>query len=577
MAVVRGMARAAPHRGSAIESLVLGRIALAIANDDRTDAVLAIDGSLAVAFVGSLDNARALRAELTPPDGPPPDDTVVAIVAAAYRAFGDDFTARLRGVFAGVVTDGDRLVAFRDHLGYRPLFYRVAGAEAFVASEAKQVVAGAGIAREPDLDVVGRIFHNRTDDDMPSALRGVERLPKASVLVVTDGQARRIRYWDPASLLETTRLSPLDLQTRFDELMTQAVSRALTGPDVVSLSGGIDSPAIAAYAAPLHLERYGTPLEALTVVYPRYPSVDERRYVEPLAETLGLPLHLYEQETNALADVERWVVLTDGPYRSAALAQYAEDYERARALGFRTVLSGEHAEFVVGMQWSQIEHYATHGRIRPLLRELRLRHSAGRSWWSIARLLARSLAPDRVMDARRALQRNRVSTTPAWVDRRGISPEETVPVRERWRRLQLTAFIGPGISLEAEEVCQAVTGVRSRKPWTDIDLWELFLRLPADQKFPDLRSKSLVRDLLRGRVPDFILDRQDKTVFDEAGLANVDLGRLRRHLSDPAIRIAGVDYRELQRRLDSGNLGTIDYGWARSLATVHAFLAQWES
>lgn len=570
------MALAAPHRGSSIESMVHGRVALAIANDDRPDAVLAMDGSLAVAFVGSLDNARELRAELTPPGGPPPDDTVVAIVAAAYRASGDDFPARLRGVFAGIVTDGDRLVAFRDHLGYRPLFHRVAGADAFVATEAKQVVAGAGISREPDLDVVRRIFHNRTDDDMPSALRGVERLPKASVLVIADGSARRTRYWNPAALLETRRLSSSDLQDRFDELMTQAVTRAMTGPDVVSLSGGIDSPAIAAYAAPLHLARYGTPLEALTVVYPRYPSVDERRYVKPLAERFGLPLHMYEQETNALADIDRWVALTDSPYRSAALAQYAEDYERARALGFRTVLSGEHAEFVIGMEWSRIGHYATHGRISPLLREFRLRRAAGRSWWSIGRLLARSLAPDRVMDARRALERNRFSTTPSWVDRRGIAPVESVAVRERWRRLQLTAFIGPGISLEAEEVCQAVTGVRSRKPWTDIDLWELFLRLPADQKFPDLQSKSLVRELLRGRVPDFILDRQDKTVFDEAGLANVDLERLRRHLSDPAIRIAGVDYRELQRRLDFGNLGTIDYGWARNLATVHAFLAQWE-
>jgi hypothetical protein len=150
-----------------------------------------------------------------------------------------------------------------------------------------------------------------------------------------------------------------------------------------------------------------------------------------------------------------------------------------------------------------------------------------------------------------------------------------VPVRERWRSLQLSGFIGPGISLEAEEVTQAVTGVRSRRPWTDIDLWELFLSLPAEQKFPDLRPKGLVRDLLKSRLPAFILDRKDKTVFDEAALARLDYATLRRLLVNPEHRLAGVDYSQLADRIASENFGVVDYAWAANLANVHAFLAQW--
>jgi len=84
-----------------------------------------------------------------------------------------------------------------------------------------------------------------------------------------------------------------------------------------------------------------------------------------------------------------------------------------------------------------------------------------------------------------------------------------------------------------------------------------------------------VRTLLRGRVPDEILDRKGKTLFDEAGLAEIDYATLRRYLVDPGHRLPGVDYEQLRQRLDAQNLGTIDYGWARNLATVHAFLAQW--
>ena len=44
----------------------------------------------------------------------------------------------------------------------------------------------------------------------------------------------------------------------------------------------------------------------------------------------------------------------------------------------------------------------------------------------------------------------------------------------------------------------------------------LFLSLPAEAKHPDSNYKGLVRRLLRGRVPDEILDRTQKTVFNDS-------------------------------------------------------------
>ena len=117
--------------------------------------------------------------------------------------------------------------------------------------------------------------------------------------------------------------------------------------------------------------------------------------------------------------------------------------------------------------------------------------------------------------------------------------------------------------------------MRVRRPWTDVDLFELFLSLPAEQKFPDTQGKSLVKRLLRGRVPDAILDRRDKTVFDEALLAQIDYATLRRYLADPPYRLDGVDYEALSGRLRREELAAPDYHYARQLAGVHAFLGQW--
>ena len=88
------------------------------------------------------------------------------------------------------------------------LFYRDEPAAFYVASEAKQVVAGAGIPSEPDLDVLEAIFYSEYDDSTPSALVGVHRLPKAVLMRVRPEGASQRRYWVPERPIRKPRGSP---------------------------------------------------------------------------------------------------------------------------------------------------------------------------------------------------------------------------------------------------------------------------------------------------------------------------------------------------------------------------------
>jgi hypothetical protein len=117
-------------------------------------------------------------------------------------------------------------------------------------------------------------------------------------------------------------------------------------------------------------------------------------------------------------------------------------------------------------------------------------------------------------------------------------------------------------------------GIRVRRPWADVDLWEFFLSLPAETKFPDARRKALARELLRGRVPDVILDRKGKVVFDDSIMERIDYPALRRWLVDPPVRVRGVDYELLEKRLADEDFGVWDHIWAKDLAAVHAFVGQ---
>jgi asparagine synthase (glutamine-hydrolysing) len=569
------MLAAAPHRGSRVEVVPHGATALGTScSGARPDASVAATDRVAVVFSGIMDNLPELAAEVGLAAAGRPL-TPAQVLARLYERHGDDTPRRLRGVFAVIVSDGGRLFCFRDQVGFTPLFYRHDRRGCYVATEAKQVVAGSGISKEPDLSVLEQIFYQDYHDTMPSALRGIERLPKATVLVAEPSGTREWPYWIPMSLLETTHPSGDEVGLRFDELMTQAVTRSLTGDDVVSLSGGVDSPAVAAYAAPEHLNRTGRRLPAISLVYPDFPNVDERRYVELVAKDLDLPLTTYVQSANPLDRLQDWVELADGPIPRAGLPLYQEHYRQIRQHGYRTLLTGELAEFVFDTRNELVSHLLLHWRVSALLRYLRSRRARGAAWRSIARQLASTFVPTPITAAR--LRRDR-TTTPEWVDLRRANEaaaRSLVPARRRWRTLQLGAFTGPGISMEGDDVCQELCGVRARRPWADVDLWEFFLGLPAEVKFPDAQGKSLVRRLLRGRVPDAILDRTDKTYFDDSVLARIDYPALDRWLLEPDYRIDGVNYGILRERLERRNLGLVDLAWAMDLAGVHAFLSLW--
>ena len=272
-AVVEEMIRAAPHRGGRTKLIQHGSATLAVAtSEDSRGRSPRVDGDIAVALAGTIDNLADVAREAgasgsstpVPGSGRHPDRGVSGV---RHRP-----PPRLRGVFGGVVSDRARIMAFRDHLGFGPVFYRRDARGVFVASEAKQIVAGAGIAEEPDLDVCEEIYFQTYDESTPSALRGVERLPKASVLLADGSGARLKRYWDPTERFESARYGPEEIKDRFDHLMGQAVARTLTGRDAVSLSGGIDSTAVAGYGASRHLEIEGAPLGRRVGRLPGLPS-----------------------------------------------------------------------------------------------------------------------------------------------------------------------------------------------------------------------------------------------------------------------------------------------------------------
>jgi asparagine synthase (glutamine-hydrolysing) len=81
--------------------------------------------------------------------------------------------------------------------------------------------------------------------------------------------------------------------------------------------------------------------------------------------------------------------------------------------------------------------------------------------------------------------------------------------------------------------------------------------------------------LLRGKLPDMILDRRDKTFFDDHIMSQVDYPTLRQFLVAPNHHINGVDYQRLAAHIEREDFNLIEWYWAKDLARIHAFLSLW--
>lgn len=561
-ATVRTMLDAAAHRGMVVRTAVCGGAVLGISeHPGRAEASLAANATRAAAVVGVVDH---------------PDDTEPAALLVEVQPERLAATVeRWRGMFAGVVTDGQRLWGFRDHVGHEPLFFRHEPGRVLVGSEAKQVLTGAGLPRRADPDVLEAFFYGAYGDETGCALAGVQRLPKATLGVLGPDGPRWRRYWSPAALLETARLGVDEAAEGFRERMATAVARAVTGNDVATLSGGIDSPAVAAFAAPVHRARSGRGLLALSQVFPDHPSVDERPYIEQVVADLDVEWRGYVPATPRLDTLGCWVQRCDGPWNAWSPDRAGELYELAIGWGRRTVLSGHLAEFVMDFSRGLVPHLVRRGRLRAGWRHLAQQRADGKPLARLAVQVGAPFVPDVL---KRAWRGSPVpDSVPVWVDRARLAAARaagTPALGEVWASLQLAPLLhGPGLSVEASALCQAYHGVRERLPWTDVDLWEFFLSLPAEVKYPTTQRKGFVRQALRGVVPDAVLDRTDKTVFDEFELAGVDYPALRAGLIGSDYRMPGVDYPTLVRRLETEALSPAELIWAEDLLAVHLFVA----
>ncbi|HEY8374623.1 MAG TPA: asparagine synthase (glutamine-hydrolyzing) [Pseudonocardiaceae bacterium] len=229
-------------RRLAVIDLVTGDQPMVAEEDGRVLAVLVHNGE--------VYNYRQLREELVARGHRFRTTSDTEVVLRAYLEWGEHCVERLEGMFGFAVWDPQRqqLMLARDRLGIKPLYYAPLGRGVVFGSEIKALLAHPLVEPVIDLEGMAEVLTYIATPGH-AVYRGLHEVKPGHVVLVQDGRVSERCYWSLTSHEHTDDWDTTVATVR--GLLEESVAAHLVSdvPLCTLLSGGLDSSAIAAFAA----------------------------------------------------------------------------------------------------------------------------------------------------------------------------------------------------------------------------------------------------------------------------------------------------------------------------------------
>ena len=558
------------------------------------------DGRWHIVFNGEIYNYVELRRDLEARGVVFQTQSDTEVLLQAWAEDGADCLPRLNGMFAFAIWDAreKRLTLARDPLGIKPLYYANHRGELLFASELRSLLRYPGFKPGLDPASINKYLAFGYIPAPSTAYAGVRKLEPGQVVIWSPAGRRTEYFWDLP--IED---NPVGAGT-FDEsaeatrdLLREAVRYQLRSDVEVGilLSGGIDSSAVAALAAPLA----GRKLHSFSIGF-QEASYNELPFAEMVARKVGTEHHHQTltptDVAGALPQIYRGL---DEPLGDASLVP-TWFLSRLAASKVKTVLGGDGGDELFAGYPSFQAHLLMERLsflpvgVRDAINHLIQRMPVSHNYKSIPFLLAQFLKglglPAEIrfllwMGAcgnaeRRDLLapevRNELHRHNAFEDvtrlayRSGLSGG-----LERIFYLCTKLYLQECVLMKVDRASMAHS-LEVRVPFLDIDLVTHAFSLRADYKLRGRQTKLILKEALKNDLPPAILQRKKAGfAMPVAAWLQQDLKSWAQDLTDPSlIQSTGVLDPAAVRRMTEEHLNRrADH--RRSLWSVLAFLAWW--
>ncbi len=486
------------------------------------------DGRYTIVFNGEIYNFRELKEQyLKSWNFRSTSDTEVLLYLLADK--GVEALSLLRGMFAFALWDTKKqeLLLVRDPFGKKPLYYAVVNGTVLFASEIKALLEYPGLSKELDRAAVAKYFLYEYVPAPATPYAAIRQVPMGSYVRFTQ-QGEEVKQWWQLDFAPKQSLSFGEAKDQLDYLLQQSVSRRMVAdlpagqagvPVGVFLSGGLDSTTIAYYMRRVSTEK----LHSFSVSF-QEPTFDESSYAKRAAEALGTEHHdipfTVETFHAALGDITSRL---DAPLADASLlptyavSKLARDhvtvvldgdgsdellggYGLFQAAGVADALRWLPAGVIAGLQQLAAElptryhNFSFDFKVKSFLRGLAYER------WPRNQVWLGSFSPTELTEL----------LTPEWqCDVLGdlIEPKEMrrLGTFDAVSALLLREYLHNDLLVKLDRAAMLVA-LEGRTPFLDADLAQFVAQLPVAMK----RNKFLLKQVMRDKIPDAIIDRPKK-------------------------------------------------------------------
>jgi asparagine synthase (glutamine-hydrolysing) len=455
------------------------------------------------------------------------------VLLALYARHGADMLPMLNGMFAFAMHDAHdgSLFLARDRMGKKPLHYAEAGGTFVFGSELKAVTAHPAVGTRLDLHGLHQYLTFEYVPGPRSIIEGVRKLPPGQWIKVRKGRVCASGcYWR----VTNARIAPTPVEAMegLDRRLRDATERRLMSdvPLGVFLSGGLDSSAVAYYARSASSTRIST----FSIAFDD-PSYDESGYATLVADHLGTDHHVHTLTPQDSLDLlPPLYSRLDEPFADASLIPTHLLSRFARG-SVTVALGGDGSdELFAGYPTFIADRFRTPFHLLP--------KSLIRGLQALVSLLPRSdrnISLDlKVKQFLRGFEERRRDVHTLWLGSftprekqqlltpavhealrggTGLEPLDDVRSASPWPEgslddtifAYLRTYLLDDILFKVDRASM-YTSLEVRAPFMDVEVVEYVNSLPGKYKRRGMTGKWLLKQVMRDKLPDAVIDRPKK-------------------------------------------------------------------
>lgn len=501
----------------------LGHVRLSIIDLslDAQQPMVSQDGRYAIVYNGEIFNYIEIRSNLESLGYRFKSNSDTEVLLNAYIEWEEDSLSKLNGMFSLAIWDNHEKVLFcaRDRLGVKP-FYYFKDDEVFVfASEIKAILEYMKYKPKPDDEVIYDYLANGyVDHDDKTFFSGVYKLKPGHYATVSyDKKIDMIKYWDIDSIREENAMNYADCKNKLSKLFKSSVELRLRSdvPIGSCLSGGIDSSSIVCTMSDI-LE--GSVVNTFSSCS-EDKAYDERKYIEEVLRRQNINgNYLFPDSSGLIKDIYNLVYHQEEPFLSTSVFAQWCLMRKAKDEGVKVILDGQGADEIFGgyrkYRLYYIKELYTQRNFSEILIQIikgidqtNLSYNAKADLNKIKKIFGLKSNNAGILNYYNSDFISSCSSQKISM----ISPKSL----EEAMYMDLTRTSLPAL-LRYEDKNSMAFSIETRLPFLDYRIVEFAKQIPNKYKLQHGWSKSILRDVMKGTLPDSIRLRKDKMGFATA-------------------------------------------------------------